>query len=171
VVKRITAGINVGFGGTCGNVPCPAKTYMFDTGSPPFNAPYSAQWWPSNPTPVATMPSYCYSSTVCFSGNVVSVPSISFYTSTNTLAYTLPTPTSGGYQITAVTGMFNSNTGQPNPIFSNIQNNQPRHAGANPVIISSQNHWPMVAEVGLNPGSISPTCLGPCYRATLLQER
>jgi uncharacterized protein with beta-barrel porin domain len=98
--------INVGFGSSA------PKTYSFDTGSVPFNAAYNAQWWPSSIDPnddkkrIAPVSGLCYSSGMCFSGSVVSVPSISFYTSNTatTASYTLPTPKSGGYQVVAVTG-------------------------------------------------------------------
>jgi autotransporter-associated beta strand protein len=106
--------INVGLGSS------PPKTYLFDTGSSPFNAAYSPQWWPSNPPPVATMTSYCYGSGRCFNGNVVNMPSISFYASATaaTPSYTLPT-LSPGYQITAVTS---SNIPNYSAL---VQNNQP----------------------------------------------
>jgi autotransporter-associated beta strand protein len=109
-------GINVGLGSS------PPKTYLFDTGSSSFNAAYSPQWWPSDPPAIATMSNYCYGSGRCFSGNVVNMPSISFYASPTaaTPSYTLPTITPG-YQITAVTS---APQGIPN-YATLVQNNQP----------------------------------------------
>jgi hypothetical protein len=97
--------INVGLGSGA------PKTYLFDTGSSLFNAAYSAQWWPSSITPdtspLARNVKYTYSDGGGYLGNIVSVPSISFYaSSTATIAsYTLPT-LSPGYQISAVTEHF-----------------------------------------------------------------
>ena len=84
------------------------KTYLFDTGSSVFNAAYSPAWWPSSITPttapLATNVTYGYSDGDAFRGNIVSVPSLSFYASStaNAPAYTLPMLTPG-YQINAVT--------------------------------------------------------------------
>jgi hypothetical protein len=95
-------GINVGIGSGA------PKTYLFDTGSSLFNAAYSPAWWPSSITPttapLATGVKYGYGDGNAFVGNIVSVPSLSFYTSSTAAAaaYTLPT-LKPGYQISAVT--------------------------------------------------------------------
>ena len=117
--QTYSLGINIGIGSGA------PKPYLFDTGSAPFNAGYSPQWWPSsitptNPPPLAIGISYSYATGTTLTGNVVTVPSISFYASSLATmpSYTLPTLTPG-YQVTAITS-------STIPDFSNlIQNNQP----------------------------------------------
>ena len=117
--QTYSLGINVGIGSSA------PKPYLFDTGSAPFNAAYSPQWWPSSITPTSPPPlitdvSYSYATGTTLTGNIVAVPSISFYASSlaTTPSYTLPTLTPG-YQVTAITS-------STIPDFSNlIQNNQP----------------------------------------------
>jgi autotransporter-associated beta strand protein len=117
--QTYSLGINIGIGSSA------PKPYLFDTGSAPFNAAYSAKWWPSsitptNPAPLATDVSYSYATGTTLTGNIVAVPSISFYASSmaTTPSYTLPTLTPG-YQVTAITSSTILD-------FSNlIQNNQP----------------------------------------------
>lgn len=80
--------INVGING---GAPQP---YIFDTGSPVFNAVYNPSWWPglvanpnANNAPSSSLPTsaqFCLggsTSTFCrgYTGNLVQVPSLSFY--------------------------------------------------------------------------------------------
>jgi outer membrane autotransporter protein len=141
-------GINVGLNSTNGQQVTygPPRTYLFDTGSSPFNSAYSPQWWPSNPAPIATMTNYTYGSGNIFSGNVVNMPSISFYagSAATTPYYTLPTLTPG-YQVTAVTS-----TNIPN--FSTlVQNNQPFWQGQFFGVFGASN---FVATGYTNPSSV-----------------
>ena len=97
-------GINVGIGSG------PPRLYLFDTGSVLYGSADSSQWWPSLPPTVASLSGFSYGSGITISGNVVNMPTISFYASSTatTSAYTLPTITPG-YQITAVTSATVSN--------------------------------------------------------------
>lgn len=97
----------------------PPKPYLFDTGSTLFNAAYNPATWGgfdnSSPTvPTSTVPNgnniqLCYSGstpTQCrgYTGNIVQVPTLSFYASTAT-AGSMPAATftaSPGFQINAV---------------------------------------------------------------------
>jgi uncharacterized protein with beta-barrel porin domain len=70
--------INVGIGG---QAPLP---YLFDTGSVAFNAAYSASAFGSIPSAMSTLPtgvSFSYTSNNVYTGNLVAVPSLTFYSS------------------------------------------------------------------------------------------
>ncbi|MFZ5781464.1 MAG: hypothetical protein ACOY4R_14825 [Pseudomonadota bacterium] len=78
-------GINVGIGSGA------PQLYLFDTGSSLFNAVYNQSWWPgftaspsTNNAPSSSLPTsvrYCYGTGACrgYEGNIVQVPSLSFY--------------------------------------------------------------------------------------------
>jgi autotransporter-associated beta strand protein len=118
-------GISVGINGG------PLQSYLFDTGSAPFNAAYNPITWngfgggSTTSAPASTIPNgnnieYCYGtgSGACrgFVGNIVQVPSLTFQNTTGGTT-TLNTPAGGGFQILAVSS--DSNNGQPgSPIWS-----------------------------------------------------
>ncbi|MBM3646665.1 MAG: hypothetical protein FJX11_02630 [Alphaproteobacteria bacterium] len=104
--------INVGINGGA------ARPYIFDTGSPVFNAVYNPSWWPglppnpnTNNAPSSSLPTsaqFCLGGTVpdvfCrgYTGNLVQVPSLSFY---KTPSDTTPFSTLGanpGYVVNAI---------------------------------------------------------------------
>jgi uncharacterized protein with beta-barrel porin domain len=104
--------INIGIGGQS------PRSYMFDTGSSLFNAAYSASAFGSIPSnmsaPSALYPfglptgvSYSYTSGNVFTGNLVSVPSLTFYATTGsasgvTLNATKPGGAASGFTVNAV---------------------------------------------------------------------
>ncbi len=104
----ITIGIN-------GGAPQP---YLFDTGSNLFNVLYNpATWGGGGPTaPNSTVPRgqnqfYCYGSQPCYQGNIVQMPTLSFYAA-GAAAAAVPAVTlsaTQGYQISAVFQSVNSN--------------------------------------------------------------
>lgn len=108
----------------------PLQPYLFDTGSPGFNAAYNPIAWngfgggsttsvPASTVPNGTNVQFCYGSTsapgTCrgYMGNIVQVPSLSFQTPTGGLT-TLTTPQGGGFVMTAVSG--DNSTGQNTPL-------------------------------------------------------
>ena len=148
-------GINVGFGSSA------PKPYEFDTGSAPFNAAYSPLWWPSpltSLTSLAKMRGYSYGSGRIYDGDVVAMPSISFYASpTATTPYaTLPT-IAPGYHVTAVTS-----SPSDSDFKTKIDNNQPVVDGAFFGVFGASS---FVATGSTNPSSwpapgFVDTCLG-----------
>mgnify|MGYP003583947736 CR=1 FL=1 len=103
-------GINVGINGG------PLQSYLFDTGSPGFNAAYNPTTWngfgggSTTTAPASTIPNgnnvqFCYGDTpgACrgFIGNIVQVPSLSFQNPAGGTT-TFNAPPTGGFQITAV---------------------------------------------------------------------
>ncbi|MDP1962702.1 MAG: autotransporter-associated beta strand repeat-containing protein, partial [Reyranella sp.] len=93
--------INVGIAGGA------AKPYLFDTGSALFNAAYNPVWWGNVPasSSLQTNVEYCYiGNSGCrgYVGNIVQVPTLSFYeTSTSTTA-AATLNANPGYQVNAV---------------------------------------------------------------------
>ena len=98
----------------------PLQSYLFDTGSPGFNAAYNPSTWngfgggsttsvPASTVPNGTNVQLCYGSTsapgTCrgYMGNIVQVPSLSFQAPGGGLT-TLTTPPDGGFVMTAVSG-------------------------------------------------------------------
>lgn len=114
--------INVGINGG------PLQSYLFDTGSPGFNAAYNPTTWngfgggSTTTAPASTVPNgnnvqFCYGTGIdggCrgYMGNIVQVPSLSFEKPGGGLT-TLTASPSGGFQMTAVTA--DNSTGQPVP--------------------------------------------------------
>lgn len=108
--------INVGIGNG------DAKPYLFDTGSPLFNAQYNSSWWPGfsgDPVPASTVANgtgaqFCYGNGIggCrgFQGNIVQVKELNFYSTPSLPGVTQPpvaTLTANpGYQINAVYNSF-----------------------------------------------------------------
>ena len=108
--------INVGIGGQA------ARPYLFDTGSVAFNAAYSASAFGAIPSQMSassalypnglpTGVTYTYTSNNSFTGNIVSVPSLTFYSSSApsdastgvTLNAVTPSGAASGFTMTAVT--------------------------------------------------------------------
>jgi autotransporter-associated beta strand protein len=94
--------INIGIGGQA------ARSYLFDTGSVAFNAAYSASAFGAIPSQMSassalypnglpTGVTYSYTSNNSFTGNIVSVPSLTFYSSSS------PSDASTGVTLNAVT--------------------------------------------------------------------
>jgi autotransporter-associated beta strand protein len=97
--------VNVGIGGAA------PRSYMFDTGSSLFNAAYSASAFGAIPSNMSgslpTGVSYSYTSGSVYTGNLVSVPSLTFYPNSSLPAdssagITLNANTPGGFTINAV---------------------------------------------------------------------
>ncbi|WP_422016194.1 autotransporter outer membrane beta-barrel domain-containing protein [Reyranella sp.] len=104
--------INVGINGG------PLQSYLFDTGSPGFNAAYNPTTWngfgggSTTTAPASTVPNgnnvqFCYGTSIdggCrgYMGNIVQIPALSFEKPGGGLT-TLTAPPSGGFQMTAVT--------------------------------------------------------------------
>jgi hypothetical protein len=93
--------------GINGGTPLP---YIFDTGSPVFNAVYNPAWWPNiasiNPS-LVTSAQFCLgggSPTFCrgYTGNLVQVPSLSFYNAPTDTASVATPSASRGYVVNAV---------------------------------------------------------------------
>jgi hypothetical protein len=88
--------------GIAGGTP---KPYLFDTGSTVFNAAYSSAWFPPPTSTLANNVLYSYgsASSATFLANLVTVPNLSFCSSSNpsTPGYTLRS-ISPGYQIDQV---------------------------------------------------------------------
>ena len=125
----ISVGINAG-------APQP---YVFDTGSSVFNAAFNPATWNGfgQTVPNATVPNgagvhYCYGSGVCFTGNLVQVPTLSFYapgaTAGSPAAASLSA--SPGYQINA--DFLSTVPGQPDQHFPSYfqSSSTPPHLGA-----------------------------------------
>ena len=103
--------INVGINGGA------ARPYIFDTGSPVFNAVYNQSWWPNMPpnpnannAPSSSLPTsaqFCLggtTSTFCrgYTGNLVQVPLLSFYKTPSDSAPAATLSASPGYVVNAV---------------------------------------------------------------------
>ncbi|TBR30201.1 MAG: hypothetical protein EPO10_04060, partial [Reyranella sp.] len=114
----ISVGINGG----------PLQSYLFDTGSPGFNAAYNPTTWngfgggSTTTVPASTIANgnnvqFCYGDTpgACrgFIGNIVQVPSLSFQDPTGGTT-TFNAPPSGGFHITAVSS--DNAFSQPSPL-------------------------------------------------------
>jgi hypothetical protein len=126
-------GISVGING---GAPQP---YVFDTGSSVFNAAFNpATWNGFGPTvPNATVPkgtgvNYCYGSGTCFTGNLVQVPTLSFYAPGAKAGSPAAASLSAnpGYQINA--DFLSTIPGQPDQHFPSYfqSSNVPPHLGA-----------------------------------------
>lgn len=94
--------INIGINGGA------PKPYVFDTGSPVFNAVYNPTWWPGVPasSSLLTNAQFCLgnsSSTFCrgYPGNLVQVPSLAFYQTTSAQTPAATLAASPGYVVNA----------------------------------------------------------------------
>ena len=125
----ISVGINAG-------APQP---YVFDTGSSVFNAAFNPATWNGfgQTVPNATVPNgagvhYCYGSGVCFTGNLVQVPTLSFYAPGATAGSPAAASFSAspGYQINA--DFLSTVPGQPDQHFPSYfqSSSTPPHLGA-----------------------------------------
>lgn len=92
------------------------KPYVFDTGSPVFNAVYNPSWWPgfvpnpnANNAPSSSLPTnaqFCLGGSTTdfcrgYTGNLVRVPSLSFYKSTSDPTAYSTLSASPGYVVNA----------------------------------------------------------------------
>ncbi|SKA42208.1 autotransporter-associated beta strand repeat-containing protein, partial [Enhydrobacter aerosaccus] len=131
--------INVGINGG------PLQSYLFDTGSPGFNAAWNPATWNgfgggTQAVPTSTIPNgnnvqFCYgtgpgNSCRGYLGNIVQVPSLSFQNPAGGLT-TLTTPASGGFQMTAVAA-DNSVNQNPPWVFPGYFCNSPYSCPSNP---------------------------------------
>ena len=124
-----TLGITIGING---GAPQP---YLFDTGSALFNVLYNpATWGGGGPTaPNSTVPRgqnqfYCYGSQPCYQGNIVQMPTLSFYAAGAAAGATPAVTLSAtqGYQISAVFQSVNSDTNRVTQRFPDwYQNGNP----------------------------------------------
>ena len=121
--------INVGIGG--GN----PRTYLFDTGSAPFNAFYSPSAFGSVPSnmsaPTALFPNglptgvnYSYGSGYTYTGNFVGVPSLTFYPNAS-----VPANSPTGVTLNAITP-----SGAPSAFVMNAIYNRSGHGSSGPIV-------------------------------------
>ncbi|MGB7099756.1 MAG: hypothetical protein WBD95_13460, partial [Xanthobacteraceae bacterium] len=121
--------INVGIGGG------DPRTYLFDTGSAPFNAFYSPSAFgsvPSNmsapttlfPNGLPTGVNYSYGSGYTYTGNFVGVPSLTFYPNAS-----VPANSPTGVTLNAITP-----SGAPSAFIMNAIYNRSGHGSSGPIV-------------------------------------